>query len=80
MKEFWTELTQTRNNKLDACDWTQSNDTPLTDTKKAEWATYRQTLREIPNNLRNHSNYVSDTASNPYDGSILSWQWPTKPS
>ena len=29
-------------------DWTQVNDSPLTDTKKAEWATYRQALRDLP--------------------------------
>ena len=29
-------------------DWTQGNDSPLTDEKKAEWATYRQELRDIP--------------------------------
>lgn len=31
-------------------DWTQVADTPLTDSKKAEWATYRQTLRDLPAN------------------------------
>jgi hypothetical protein len=29
-------------------DWTQTADSPLTDEKKAEWATYRQTLRDLP--------------------------------
>ena len=33
---------------LRGCDWTQGNDSPLTDEKKAEWATYRQELRDIP--------------------------------
>ena len=77
---IWKEILQKRNNKLLASDWTQLPNSPLSDSKKAEWATYRQTLRDIPNNLRNHSNYVSDSASHPDDGSILSWQWPTKPS
>ena len=77
---IWREILQKRNNKLLACDWTQLPDSPLSDSKKAEWATYRQALRDVPNNLRNHSNYVSDSASHPDDGSILSWQWPTKPS
>ena len=29
-------------------DWTQSADSPLSDAKKAEWATYRQALRDLP--------------------------------
>tara|TARA_R100000655_G_scaffold108610_1_gene160941 strand:+ start:1007 stop:1225 length:219 start_codon:yes stop_codon:yes gene_type:complete len=36
-----------RNRKLKNSDWTQANDSPLSDTKKAEWATYRQTLRDL---------------------------------
>mgnify|MGYP003142251970 CR=1 FL=1 len=80
MKDAWIELTQTRNNKLSASDWTQLPDCPLSDSKKAEWETYRTTLRQIPNNLRNHENYVSDAESNPFDGSIMEWSYPTEPS
>lgn len=29
-------------------DWTQLPDSPLTDAKKTEWATYRQALRDFP--------------------------------
>jgi len=29
-------------------DWTQMADSALTDEKKTEWATYRQTLRDVP--------------------------------
>jgi len=29
-------------------DWTQVADSPLSDSKKAEWATYRQALRDLP--------------------------------
>jgi hypothetical protein len=36
-----------RNRKLADTDWTQANDSPLSDTKKAEWATYRQALRDL---------------------------------
>jgi len=39
-----------RNSLLLESDWTQSSDTPLSDSKKAEWATYRQTLRDLPAN------------------------------
>jgi len=31
-------------------DWTQSADSPLTTEKKAEWAAYRQALRDVPAN------------------------------
>jgi len=40
-------LRKYRNRYLAACDWTQAADTALTDAKKAEWATYRQQLRDI---------------------------------
>ena len=36
-----------RNQLLAECDWTQFTDTPLSVEKKAEWATYRQALRDI---------------------------------
>ena len=29
-------------------DWTQMTDSPLSNSKKAEWATYRQQLRDFP--------------------------------
>ena len=37
-----------RNKKLTECDWTQLDDTPLTNAKKLEWAEYRQALRDVP--------------------------------
>jgi hypothetical protein len=37
-----------RNDLLAASDWTQMSDSPLTDAKKTEWATYRQALRDFP--------------------------------
>ena len=36
-----------RDDKLAASDWTQLSDNPISDTKKAKWATYRQELRDI---------------------------------
>ena len=38
----------TRDALLIQCDWTQTVDSPLSDAKKAEWATYRQELRDMP--------------------------------
>ena len=33
---------------LKESDWTQLTDSPLTDSKKIEWKTYRQSLRDLP--------------------------------
>jgi len=60
------ELRIKRNAKLQRSDWTQMPDNQLTDTKKAEWAAYRQALRDAP------KNNVSATS---LDDII----WPTKP-
>jgi len=42
---------------LTASDWTQVNDSPLTDAKKAEWATYRQALRDLPSQYSDNDNF-----------------------
>ena len=39
-----------RKTLLQESDWTQASDSPLSNDKKAEWATYRQQLRDLPNN------------------------------
>ena len=57
-------LREERNKKLAATDWTQYNDSPLSDSKKTEWATYRQSLRDITSSTQ----------------SIFSVTWPTEPS
>ena len=41
------EIRTKRNALLSACDWTQLSDAP--DEKKADWAAYRQALRDLPN-------------------------------
>jgi hypothetical protein len=41
----------TRNQLIAATDWTQALDSPLSQDKRAEWATYRQALRDITNNV-----------------------------
>lgn len=52
----WADLTnyeieetvrEVRNRLLQQSDWTQLPDSPLTEAKRAEWATYRQALRDI---------------------------------
>ena len=35
-------------------DWTQLPDSPLTDAKRADWATYRQALRDITETYANN--------------------------
>ena len=41
-------LRQKRNKLLSESDWTQLQDAPLTDAQKQAWATYRQSLRDLP--------------------------------
>ena len=50
MNSYWQELIDKRNRKLQDCDWTQLPDCQLSDSKKTEWATYRQALRDVPSN------------------------------
>ena len=59
-----------RNKKLADSDWTQAPDSPLSDTKKAEWATYRQALRDFPAS--------NTTFTVTLDGSDTAW--PIKPT
>tara|TARA_R110002153_G_scaffold43358_1_gene122597 strand:+ start:991 stop:1380 length:390 start_codon:yes stop_codon:yes gene_type:complete len=63
---FAGKLRTIRGGILIGSDWTQFPDSPLNDAKKAEWATYRQALRDIPETY-------SDATS--LDDII----WPTKP-
>ena len=62
-----TFLRESRADLLKQSDWTQSADSPLSDIKKAEWATYRQALRDLTNNYTN-------------EDSINDIVWPTKPA
>jgi hypothetical protein len=52
----WTFLRRERNALLVSSDWTQGADSPLTDEAKAEWATYRETLRNLPANTPDPAN------------------------
>lgn len=46
----WDALRSLRNQKLAASDWTQLNGGPLSSGQKTAWATYRQALRNLPEN------------------------------
>lgn len=43
----WTFIRYRRSELLTECDWTQLQDSPLSEQKKQEWQTYRQSLRDI---------------------------------
>ena len=47
---FWNAVRSERNALLASSDWTQLPDCALNDSKKTEWATYRQSLRDVPSN------------------------------
>ena len=57
---YTAEMRAWRNALLAQSDWTQMSDSPLSDSKKQEWATYRQALRDFPNGWT-----PSDTANFP---------------
>jgi len=63
----WIPIKKKRDFLLLNSDWTQLGDNELTDAKKAEWRTYRQALRDLP------QTYSSATQKS----DIV---WPTKPS
>jgi hypothetical protein len=54
-----------RSNLLFTSDWTQANDSPLSPTVKAAWATYRQQLRDL-----------TKTFPNVQKGSDVTWPVP----
>ena len=51
-----SEMKAERRDRLYESDWTQGEDSPLSTEKKAEWATYRQALRDLPDS---HTNIIS---------------------
>jgi len=59
-------MKQRRNIRLAECDWTQAADSPLSDSKKTEWVTYRQQLRDLPTSYPNPTSKDEVT-------------WPTQP-
>lgn len=53
---FWQRLRNERNMKLASSDWSQLSDTPLTSSQKTAWTTYRQALRDLPENTEDPKN------------------------
>lgn len=62
----WLRIRKKRDALLQWCDWTQFGDAPLSDEKKVEWRTYRQSLRDLP----------SDNSTATDKSEVI---WPTKP-
>ena len=50
IQQAWTALRAERNARLAACDWTALSDAHLSQDKKDAWFTYRQSLRDLPEN------------------------------
>ena len=73
MSFLWEALREKRDRRLSDSDWTQMPDCPLSDSKKAEWATYRQALRDIPQRFPDN---VDESSVNPYETADL---FPQKP-
>ena len=66
VSSIWTQLRTYRNNLLTECDWVvTASDVTISDSKKAEWVTYRQKLRDIPTTI--------------VDNKPQDVVWPTKP-
>lgn len=57
-KKAFDILRKARNKKLLECDWTQFHNSPLSETKKQEWDTYRQALRDLPANTEDPANPI----------------------
>ncbi|MFH4464979.1 tail fiber assembly protein [Vibrio diabolicus] len=60
----WFDVRALRDKLISDTDWTQIPDAPLSDEKKTEFATYRQSLRDIPQNIGNPDDVI----------------WPEKPT
>ena len=51
----WTKVTLMRNFLLMDSDWTQLGDAPISAEEKAKWVTYRQKLRDIPQEQKDNA-------------------------
>lgn len=74
MSEELNFLRQHRNKLLAESDWTVMADSPLSETKKTEWKTYRQALRDITKTAKPKMN----SSYSYLDPSSITF--PTKPS
>ena len=70
------EVKDYRNAQLVWSDWTRLDDITLAADKKAEWATYRQALRDLPATIAADANLTAKALADNHSHS----SWPTKPS
>ena len=66
LADEWTNIRRQRDRLLTNSDWTQGTDSPLGESKKTEWATYRTDLRTLPADQSSKTTYADIT-------------WPTEP-
>ena len=66
LADEWVRIRRERDKLLTESDWTQANDTPLSDANVAKWKTYRTKLRDLPSDQSSKTKYSDIT-------------WPTKP-
>lgn len=57
-EELWAELRMKRDHLLRESDWTQVADAPV---NKPAWASYRQALRDLPENTEDPANPIWPT-------------------
>lgn len=57
-RDYWEELRSLRNRKLSQSDWTQVSDAPFAEEQKVSWQSYRQALRDLPENTEDPKNPV----------------------
>lgn len=69
-RDYWGGLRIMRDQLLSNCDWTQIPDAPLTETQKVAWQTYRQQLRDLPENIQDPKPLVLDSSHS---------DWPISP-
>ncbi|GEM77192.1 tail fiber assembly protein [Vibrio sagamiensis] len=64
INEAWLHIRNVRDHLIQMTDFTQMNDAPITREKKLAFASYRQALRDLPQNFTNPNDVV----------------WPEKPT
>ena len=64
LEQQWQEVKTKRQKLLNASDWTQAVDTPLSELQKTAWQTYRQALRDLPEKFESPESVVWPVAPN----------------
>ena len=75
-RDHLAEVKDYRNAQLAWSDWTRLDDITLSADKKAEWQTYRQALRDLPQTIANTAGLTAKKLADDHSHSA----WPTKPS